>query len=90
MVNIGVQKQNTLNTKKRNINKINKNMVVIIFRGRSKEDGCWREGSYVYNTRKGESHNIITRDDNVWHEIYRESLQILNFNNEFVNIESVL
>ncbi len=58
----------------------------IIFRGRSKETGEWIEGNYFHNQRKGTSHSIYEMYTNNLHEIYRESLQLKDFDGEFKDI----
>jgi hypothetical protein len=51
----------------------------IIFRARRKDTGEWMEGNYFHNLRKGEDHSIVDFDTNDWHEVYRESLQLRNY-----------
>lgn len=58
----------------------------IVFRARKKSDGKWIEGNYFLNLRKGKSHNIINRVTNEWHEIYRDSLQMMDYDGEFRDI----
>ena len=68
------------------INITNMNHREIIFRGRRKDNGEWEEGNYVHNIRKGEFHAIQNKDTNETHKIYRESLQMKNWEGEFENI----
>lgn len=58
----------------------------IIFRGRSKETGEWVEGNYHHNRRKGEYHSISPKETNEEVRIYRESLQMKNYNNEWEDV----
>lgn len=59
---------------------------IIIFRGRRTDTGEMIEGNYFYNTRKGELHAIIDREHNNTHEIYRESLQLQDWDGEFKDV----
>jgi hypothetical protein len=59
----------------------------ILFRARSIETGEWIEGNYMHNKRKGEFHAIINIDTNESHKIYRESLEIKNFENKWKKID---
>lgn len=58
----------------------------IVFRGRSKETGEWIEGNYIHNLRKGEFHAIIDKVHNETYHIYRESLQMKNWSNEYEDV----
>lgn len=58
----------------------------IIFRGRSKETGEWVEGNYHHNIRKWEYHSIAPKETNIETKIYRESLQIKNYMDEWEEI----
>lgn len=58
----------------------------IVFRGRDKETGEWIEGNYTHNKRKGTFHTITDFDHNNTYMIYRESLQMKNYNNEFEDV----
>jgi len=58
----------------------------LIFRGRRKDNGEWMEGNYFHNIRKGKSHNIVNKDSNEWYVIYRESLQLKDWDGEFKDI----
>ena len=58
----------------------------IIFRARSKETGEWIEGNYHHNKRKGEYHSISKFDDNIEHKVYRESLQMMGYENKWVDV----
>lgn len=58
----------------------------IIFRARSKETGEWIEGNYHHNIRKGEYHSISPKETNEGHRVYRESLQMKNYNNEWEDV----
>lgn len=51
----------------------------IIFRARSKETGEWVVGNYHHNKRKGEFHSISPKDTNETIVVYRESLQMLDY-----------
>ncbi len=55
----------------------------IIFKGRRKDTGEWIEGNYHHNLRKGEFHFISSKDDNIEHIIYRESLEMKDWDGEF-------
>ena len=55
----------------------------IIFKARRKDNGEWIEGNYFHNIRKGESHSISIKETNISHEVYRESLQMKDFDGEF-------
>jgi len=55
----------------------------IIFRGRRKDNGEWIEGNYTHNLRKGTCHMIASKDDNINHLIYRESLEMKNWEGKF-------
>ncbi len=58
----------------------------IIFRGRRKDTGEWIEGNYHHNIRKGEFHIIRDKEHNQEYHIYRESLQLKDFDGEFKDI----
>lgn len=58
----------------------------IIFRARSKETGEWIEGNYHHNKRKGEYHSISRFDDNIEHTVYRESLQMMDYDNKWIDV----
>lgn len=58
----------------------------IIFRGRKKETGEWIEGNYIHNVRKGEFHAIIDKEHNNTHHIYRDSLQMKDYDLEFKDV----
>jgi hypothetical protein len=58
----------------------------IIFRGRRKDTGEWVEGNYIHNKRKGEFHIIRNQEFNEDHFIYRESLQLKDFDEEFKDV----
>ena len=46
----------------------------IAFRGLRKDNGEMVFGNYFHNFRKGESHNIIDFDSNVWYEVIPETV----------------
>jgi hypothetical protein len=58
----------------------------ILFRGRRKDNGEWVEGNYHHNIRKGEWHGITEKLFNETHLIYRESLQMKDYDGEFKNV----
>ena len=58
----------------------------IIFRARRKDNSEWIEGNYHHNKRKGEFHIISPKETNENFEIYRDSLHIKNYNNEWEDI----
>lgn len=58
----------------------------IIFRARSKETGEWVEGNYYHNFRKGEFHAIFDKYTNLSTMVYRESLQMKNYEGEWENV----
>ena len=58
----------------------------IVFRGRKKDDGEWVEGNYIHNKRKGTFHAIKDFDYNEVHMIYRDSLQLKDYDGEFKDI----
>ena len=58
----------------------------IVFRARRKDTGEWVEGNYHHNKRKGVYHLITEFDSNNAYEVYRDSLQMKNYNNEFEDI----
>ena len=58
----------------------------ILFRARRKDTGEWIEGNYIHNKRKGEFHAIQDQDHNDLHFIYRESLQMKDYDGEFRDI----
>lgn len=58
----------------------------IEFRARKKEDGKWVEGNYHHQLRKGNCHMIADFDHNVFHEIYRESLEIKDYEGKWRSV----
>lgn len=58
----------------------------IIFRGRSKETGEWVEGNYHHNIRKGTWHSISPKDTNEPVMIYRESLEMKDWDGNWVSV----
>lgn len=58
----------------------------IIFRGRSIDTGEWVEGNYHHNVRKGTYHSISPKDSNIETRIYRESLQMKDWDGSWVNV----
>lgn len=58
----------------------------IIFRGRKKDDGQWVEGNYHHNKRKGTFHAITDFDHNNTYHIYRDSLQMKDYDGEFKDV----
>lgn len=58
----------------------------IVFRARRKDNGEWVEGNYHHNKRKGEWHAITEFNSNNQHYIYRESLQMKNWGDEWEDI----
>lgn len=58
----------------------------IVFRGRRKDNGEWVEGNFHHNIRKGTFFAISPKNTNLYHEIYRESLQMKDIDNEFRDI----
>jgi len=58
----------------------------IVFRARRKDDGEWVEGNYHNNKRKGTFHLITEFDSNYQHLVYRESLQMKDYDGEFKDI----
>jgi len=58
---------------------------IIEFRGRRKDNGAWIIGNYVHNLRKDEFHAICEKESNITHFIYRESLQMRDWDGEFKN-----
>lgn len=55
----------------------------LIFRGRRKDNGEWIYGNYSHITRKCDIHIISDFEHNNDYEIYRESLQLKDYDNEF-------
>jgi hypothetical protein len=58
----------------------------IIFRARSIESGEWVEGNYHHNLRKGTFHSISPKSTNEIVHVYRESLQMKDYDGEWVNV----
>ena len=58
----------------------------IIFKGRRKDTGEWIEGNYHHNKRKGTFYSIAEFSTNESYDIYRESLQMKDFDGEFKDI----
>jgi hypothetical protein len=58
----------------------------IIFRARSKETGEWVEGNYHHNKRKGEFHAISPKDTNEMVYVYRESLQMKDWDSNWIDV----
>lgn len=58
-------------------------MYLIVFRARRKDNGEWIEGNYHHNKRKGTYHTISSFADNIPHEVYRESLHMKDYNDEW-------
>lgn len=58
----------------------------IIFRARLKETGEWIEGNYHHNIRKGKWHAINEKPSNAGGEIYRDSLQMKNWADEWEDV----
>ena len=62
------------------------NMRPIVFRARSKETSEWVEGNYFHNFRKGEFHAIVDFKTNENTMIYRESLEMKNYEDKFERV----
>ncbi len=58
----------------------------ILFRARSKESGEWVEGNYHHNVRKGTFHAISPKETNETIYVYRESLQMKDYDGTWVNV----
>jgi len=58
----------------------------IIFRARRKDTGEWVEGNYTHNKRKGTFHLIRDFDHNKEFYVYRESLQMKDYDGVFKDI----
>ncbi len=59
---------------------------IIEFRARRKDTGEWVVGNYVHHTRKEEFHAICEKENNTTHFVYRESLQMRDWDGEFKDI----
>jgi len=58
----------------------------IKFKARRIDNGEWIEGNYHHNIRKGRWHAISSKDDNESHKIYRESLHMFQWGDEWKEI----
>lgn len=62
------------------------NFRVIIFRGRRKDNGEWIEGAFIQKLYKGGYFLIYSYDDGTYHPIYRESLEMKDYDDKWMNV----
>lgn len=58
----------------------------ILFRARRRDTGEWVAGNYFHNVRKGVRHTITEKVANEVHDVYRDSLQLMDSSGEFEDI----
>ena len=58
----------------------------IIFRARSVDTGEWIEGNYHHNIRKGTWHAISPKPTNEPIKVYRESLQMKDWDGKWIDV----